>query len=290
MSPAPVTAPPRRYPLSRVALDELARRTGTPLPWGRARPSRAATALGPAPGPASAQAPASADNPVGDLTRLGLLSGGGEVDTDTAEALAVFGRPEVFVDLELAVRGPAGQAEMARLSAWHRHRSGLVTAVTTTGASCELAWWPAARWSAELTRLATPRDVASGAAPAARLRLPFDLLLGSATALREDRPGVAAELLERSRGRVRGPDDAAYDTVAAGDQVRLLHTAERGRLRVIVVGRGRTVGLVSWVLFADGWRELTPALDDGEPMVDVRRVVPADLARAVGRLASGGRS
>ena len=38
------------------------------------------------------------------------------------------------------------------------------------------------------------------------------------------------------------------------------------------------VGVVSWVLVADGWRALTPHRADGAGRVDVRRVEPEDLA------------
>ena len=38
------------------------------------------------------------------------------------------------------------------------------------------------------------------------------------------------------------------------------------------------VGVVSWVLLADGWHSITPRHDDDGPRVVVRRVDPADLA------------
>ena len=61
-----------------------------------------------------------------------------------------------------------------------------------------------------------------------------------------------------------------------------------GRLRVTVAGR-RGVGWVSWVLFADGWRELTPYADHGVPMVRLRSVPPGRLGERVVGLAAGAR-
>jgi hypothetical protein len=38
------------------------------------------------------------------------------------------------------------------------------------------------------------------------------------------------------------------------------------------------VGVVSWVLLADGWRALTPSRGGGSARVAVRKVEPGDLA------------
>ncbi len=122
--------------------------------------------------------------------------------------------------------------------------------------------------------------------------MPYELLLASGPAVREARPGVLAELLERHRGRVLGPDGTALTPASAAEQVVLLHTGERGRLQVRVAGgrrreedgRERRLGLVTWVLFDDGWRELAPAPSAGEPAVVVRAVEPARLGGIVARL------
>jgi len=270
----------RRHPLSLAALTDLAERTGTPLPWAAAQTSWSAHALAP-------QMPAAPAVDPGALTRLGLVSDDDRVDVAAATALAVFAAPEAFVDVELGVRRTAAPGGVARLRSWHRVGSGLVAAVTTAGPDLELAWWPEDRWPAELARLVTPRRLSPGPAPAAPLRLPFELLLGAARAVREDRPAVLAELVGRSGGRVRGPGRAAYDDAGASEQVRLVHSTERGRLRIVVTGRG-ILGLVSWVLFADGWRELAPTREHGEAMVELRPVRPADLGAAVARLLRGG--
>ncbi len=43
-------------------------------------------------------------------------------------------------------------------------------------------------------------------------------------------------------------------------------------------GEATVVGVVSWVLLADGWRALRPHHDGDEPRVEVRAVRPGDLA------------
>jgi hypothetical protein len=289
----PVAPPPRRYPLSPAALEELARLTRLTLPWRpRAEPSPLARALGEV--PPRPLPPAGDDGAVVELTRLGLLSTAGRPDSGLVAALEVFAAPEVFVEIDLAVR--RRERPGARFRGWHRYRHGDVTALSVTGGSTELAWWTDRWWPHELTHLVTPPpcpDVPAAGAPdsppAAFLRLPYELLLGSAAARREQRPGVLAELLDRHAGAVRGGDGTPYSRVAVEDQLRRLHGAVRGRLLVTVAGAGgrRILGTVSWVLFADGWRELTPAPGAGEPMVDVRAVAPAHLGGRVALLVSG---
>jgi hypothetical protein len=66
-----------------------------------------------------------------------------------------------------------------------------------------------------------------------------------------------------------------------------LHTAVAGRLLATVAARegGRArAGWVSWLLYADGWRELVPARVDGRPVVRVEPVTPLDLGARVAAL------
>jgi hypothetical protein len=228
-----------------------------------------------------------ASTTTGELARSALLSDG-TVHADLAAALAGFADPIAHVDLDLALRHPAGTT---RLNSWHRRHGAGITAVTLAGGSVELAWWPDARWAAELARIVTPSGPTTPAPalprvgpPAAYLRMPYELLLASGPAVRERRAGVLSELLERHRGRVIGHDGTALTPASANEQVVLLHTGERGRLQVSVAGTGRRLGLVTWVLFDDGWRELTPAPYAGEPVVVVRSVEPARLGGIVARL------
>ncbi len=277
-------APVLRFPMSVDALETLARRTGTPLPWhGQDETSHLARKLG----QDAARRPATADDPAGELARSALLTDG-TVHADLVAALAGFADPVAHVDLDLVLRHAAGTS---RLSSWQRRHDSGVTAVTAAGDSVELAWWPGARWPAELARTVTPTRPTTcpsastrGESPAAYLLMPYELLLASGPAVRERRAGVLGELLERHRGRVIGPDGTALTPSSTHEQVVLLHTRERGRLQVRVAGAGRRLGLVTWVLFDDGWRELAPAPYAGEPVVVVRSVEPARLGGIVARL------
>ena len=71
-----------------------------------------------------------------------------------------------------------------------------------------------------------------------------------------------------------------------GQLVRL-HTAGVGRLVATVASRddgGPRVGWVSWLLFADGWRSLTPVRRDGRPTVRLAPATPLDLGAQVAAL------
>ena len=66
-----------------------------------------------------------------------------------------------------------------------------------------------------------------------------------------------------------------------------------GRLLATVVaaresssGLGARAGWVSWLLFADGWRALTPTRVAGRPSVRVDAVEPSRLGAEVARLVS----
>jgi hypothetical protein len=83
------------------------------------------------------------------------------------------------------------------------------------------------------------------------------------------------------------------DLAATHEQLRRLHHGVLARLRAVGSGsrRGRRrVGWTSWLLFGDGWRELTPyaARSPGgvrRAMVRVEPRRPADLAAQVARWA-----
>ena len=279
-----------RYPMSVEALETLARTDRHPAALARpGRGVRMARKLGGTTHPRPATASAAAE-----LARSRLLTDS-SVHAELAAALAGFADPLAHVDLDLALRRPAGTV---RLHSWQRLHTTGVTAVTAAGDTVELAWWPDAHWAAELARTVTPAGPSTRAAaptrrgtPAAYLRLPYELLLASGPAVREARAEVLAELLERHRGRVLGPHDRALTPASAAGQVVLLHTGEQGRLQVRVAGgrrreeerRQRRLGLVTWVLFDDGWRELAPA-PAGEAAVVVRAVEPARLGGTIARL------
>jgi hypothetical protein len=138
-----------------------------------------------------------------------------------------------------------------QLRSWQRLRGRRVTTLSEAGPDrVELACFGADQWNGQLARAATVDPPDTGQPPPRDTEVPFDLLV----------TGDAGRRLRRSAGR----------------------------LRVTVAGR-RGVGWVSWVLYADGWRELTPYVERGVPMVRVRTVGPGDLGPRVTRLATGAR-
>lgn len=250
-APAHATLP-RRLRLSRAATERLAASTGTPLPWEPAVP---------------ATAPAD-----------------GSVDPDVAAALAGFARPEVFVDLTLAL---VRDGRVDQLDAWHRLAGGRVTALAATGEACELAWYDVRWWQPALTALvARPRPDAARPSPRPGLVLPLELLLASGDAHRTGRQDVLAELLARYGGPV-ADERGRLGEAETREELRTLHTGVQGRLQVVVTSaERRTLGLVSWLLFADGWRELEPRRAGGPPLVALASVPPSALGARVARLVS----
>lgn len=159
-----------------------------------------------------------------------------------------------LVDIDVASR-------THRVHARHRLDRGRVTAAT----------------AAALARVVTvPPSHTDVEPPPAALDVPFELLLGSGEAVRLGRDDVLSELMRRFGRRLET------------DHVRRLHTGSVGRMRAVVVGVGpsgaRRVGWVSWSLFADGWRALTPHSSRGVAMVRVHPVEPLRLGVEVARL------
>lgn len=260
----PTLALPRRVVLGREAVEELARRTGTSVPW----PAGPAPA-DPTPGPGQ------------ELTRHGLLDEDG-VLPEVVFAMELLHAPAVLIEVDVAVRRGSSHAQ---LRSWQRWRDGRVASVSTAGGAVELGWWADDLWQPELARtvdVTVPRHPVEP--PADDLRLPHDVLLGAGEALRQDRSDVVAELASR--------------TDCGADQVWRLHTAALGRMRTVVAGAGRSgdrkAGVVSWMLYADGWRALTPYVGsgaaEGVPMVRVHRVPPAQLGVEVAGLVTRVRS
>ena len=268
--PSPVPLLPRRVRLGRGALELLADLGGTPLPWTR---------TGVPPEPAAESAAESG----AELREAGLLGADGAPLAEVADALGVLAAPDVTVDLDLALVEPA-----VHLRSWQRLRRDRVAALSTAGGPVELAWHCDRGWAAELARAVRvhpgPRGrpgrpgVTGRPGPPGELRLPHELLLGTAEARRLGRPDLFATLVA---GR-------------AVDAERLwrLHADCRGRLRVVVAGRGsggaRTAGWLSWVLHDDGWRALTPYVDRAAAgpvaMVRVHPRTPGGLGPAVAAL------
>lgn len=262
---------PRRLTLTLPELRFIAERAGgAPLPFEVVdEPPGAGLGerLGATPVVSDATARARAlerlHEPRASLARRGLL-----VDTVLDEgllgAVGLLAAPEVALDLDVTADG-------ARATAWHRQADGAVaTLATADGLVFELAWFPVERWPEELARAAVlPEDLTTGETVVPdRLDLPFPLLDAASEALRSHRADLLSVLVAEHGGDL--------DLVPV---LTALVRETRGRLRVLVADVATqdtaVVGVLSWVLLADGWRALRP---HGDGRVEVHRVGPDDLA------------
>jgi hypothetical protein len=184
--------------------------------------------------------------------------------------------PELVVDVDLAVR------RGTRLRARHVLCGSTVHTATRDRDTVDVGMLDVRDWRRELCRLCSPPVPDDAPAPPRDgPDLPWQLVLGSGAALAEHRADLRDALLARV-------DDALRE------QVNRLHGTTVGRLRAVGVAPSRRrVGWVSWLLFADGWRALTPYAAPGPagraPMVRLERRRPHDLARDVARWAAGAR-
>jgi len=131
-------------------------------------------------------------------------------------------------------------------------------------------------WRAELGRVCRVPVLADAPPPPeAGPDLPWDLVVGAGAARARHRPDLAAALLARADTPIRG-------------QVDQLLVSAVGRLRAVGMQPSRRrIGVVSWLLFADGWRALTSHLGTGfdgpRAMLRLEPRAPEDLAREVAR-------
>ncbi|MDN4171993.1 hypothetical protein QWY28_03465 [Nocardioides sp. SOB77] len=283
---------PRRVALTLPELRCVAEHAGgAPLPFDVHEPapageggleSRLGRSRGSAEDEARAAAMAALHEPVGSLTRRGLLADG-VPDEGLAGAVGLLAVPDVALDLDVAVRTGGGPL---RARAWHRQAGGAVaTLATIDGVAFELAWFPAAHWPTELARVAVlPEDHESGGSSVpAHVDLPYELADAAAEAVRSSRPDLLAVLAAQEGATVRGGDGTPYDVADVLDLLAGLSGEAQGRLRALVAdtsGEETTVvGVVSWVLLADGWHALRPYRErgTGSARVEVRRVEPAEL-------------
>lgn len=278
---------PRRVQLSRGAVERVAELTGTPLPWSRGRePTATERALGP-----QSLTPPDGVDPEPELRGLGLLNAEGDLFPELPAALAAFGSPEVLVEIDVSLRRSSATREHAQVHSWHRLRGDRITTISTAGGTVELGWFDADRWQRELARAVTLGPPKTDAAsPAPLICLPHELLLGSGEAIRLGRDDVLAELLRRHGGGV-SVDALDVGVALVAEQLWLLHTSALGRMRTVVSGPGaggsHRIGWVSWSLFPDGWRALTPYTRDGVALVRVHPVEPLRLGVEVARLVTG---
>jgi len=275
---------PRRVALTLPELRLAAQRAGNaPLPFDMAEPrpgaleDRMGQSRGSVEDAAYLAALDSMHEPLDSLTRRGLIADD-VLDAGLAGAVGLLATPSVALDLDVRVGD-------VQAKAWHREAAGAVaTLATVDGLVFELAWFDTPQWPAELARVAVvPEDATIGeSAVPAQLDLPFDLASAASEAVRTGRSDLLPVLVAQHSGRVLDGDGAP---MRDSDVQSLLvggYAESRGRMRALVTdvasGAATVVGVVSWVLLADGWRALRPHHAADEPRVEIRRVEPADLA------------
>ncbi len=183
--------------------------------------------------------------------------------------------PDVTCVVDVSVRRDESHGGWVQVRSRQELHGGLVTAVTSAGARAEVAWWGVDEWAGRLGRLADVPVPEGPAPPEPEVEVPLDVLLGAGEALRTQRPDVLDELVRRA---------APTDPTALREQLVRLHTAVVGRLLAVVAARdggAARAGWVSWLLFADGWRALTPRRRHGGPVVRLTAAGPLDLGRQV---------
>jgi hypothetical protein len=179
--------------------------------------------------------------------------------------------------VDVSVRRDASSTGWVQVHSSQALRGGLVAAVTRAGDRAEAAVWPVEAWASRLSELAdVPVPEAPPHPPDREMEVPLDVLLGAGEALRTRRPDVLDELVRRA---------PQADPTRLREQLVRLHTAVVGRLLAVVAAEGAggaRAGWVSWLLFGDGWRSLTPVRRDGVPAVLLSPVRPSDLGAQVG--------
>ncbi len=292
-NPTPTRAPlgvldplPRRLALTLAELQHIARAAGgAPLPFDVADPGPAHTLdsrLGPSRGAAENSAYLAArdslHDPMESLIRRGLGTREGKVDAGLTGAVGLLATPEHALEIDASVHG-------VQVKAWHRQAGDAVaTLATVDGLVFELAWFGVEQWAGELTRVASlPEEhrVLPSAVPD-RLIVPFELLDSVGEAITTHRPDLVPVLIGQRTAQVRTADrvlgEAEATRALAG-----VHREALGRLRVLAArvraDDTRTVGVVSWVLLADGWHSLRATAEtSGEPpTVEISVVRPEDL-------------
>ncbi|GAA3528974.1 hypothetical protein [Nocardioides daeguensis] len=282
-----LAAAPRRIGLTLAELQHAARLAGdAPLPFEVSAPSTAdamQARLGQSPATLDDQAfRAVVDalhDPADSLERRGLTVDG-VLDAGLAGAIGLLASPRLALDADVAMGG-------AQAKVWHRQDGDAVASLATVdGIVHEIGWFGTDAWAAELARVAAVSaevTLARSAVPS-YVDLPFELADAAAEASGSGRGDLLPVLAARHHGAVRGPDGALDDPSAVALLAALAGEA-RGRLRALVADvsgpRVDTVGVVSWTLLADGWRALRPHHEEGVLRLELRSVVPDELAAVV---------
>lgn len=226
-----------------------------------------------------ADALASLHDPVESLTRRGLIGADG-VDAGVLGAIGLLATPDLGLDIDVTAAG-------IRAKSWHRQAGGAVaTLATVDGIVFELAWFGTESWPDDLGRVAgIPEDVPlSASALPEVVNLPYELVDAAGEALRTHRLDVLPVLVAQHSGRVLDADARPLRDQEVLELLQALHSEGQGRIRAMladVAADATTVGVVSWLLLADGWHSLRPHSDGDEHRVEVRRVEPSDFASAI---------
>jgi hypothetical protein len=183
--------------------------------------------------------------------------------------------PEVTCVVDVSVRRGERHPGWVQVHSRQALRGEVVAAVTTAGDRAEAAAWPVEEWAARLSRMVDVPVPVAPPPPDREVEVPLDVLLGAGEALRTQRPDVLDELVRRA---------AAADPATLREQLVRLHTAVVGRLLAVVAATdadAARAGWVSWLLFGNGWRSLTPVRRDGRAVVALSPVRPHDLGAQV---------
>ncbi len=277
---------PRRLALTLAELQYLAARAGdAPLPFDVSAPSTASSLdsrLGQSRTSAEDQAYldalAALNEPGDSLAKRGLVSEDGGADAGVLGAIGLLAKPTLAVDLDVTAGG-------IRAKAWHRQSGPAVATLSTNdGIVFELAWFDSAQWPEELARVATcPEDVELDTSQLPDVvDLPYELLDGCGEAIRTQRTDLLPVIVAAHAGQVLDGAGRPIADATVGPLVSALVAETQGRLRGLaadVAAEGMPiVGVVSWLLLADGWRSLRAHQVGTERRVEVRRVEPSDLA------------
>lgn len=234
---------------------------------------------------------------VDELLAASGLVAGDEPTEEGRAVLTVWHNAVLAVELEMLFALRRGRA---RVRAWHRNLDDWVVCLSTgDGRTFELAWLSAEDWWLELgraswvePRLLRPTEEAEPLPDV--VETPWELLLATGEAVQRNRHELLDQMVADYTGTTSaGEADDALVPAADADVRRWheqLEAASRGRLHAAVMGRsgrGRPgAGVLEWVLFADGWRSLTPFRRDGWNMVRIERQGPVDLPRELAVLAA----
>lgn len=274
---------PRRVALTLPELLHVAAAAGgAPLPFtvATADPSPLADRLGSlAADEDAAYASTLARLPAADesLARRGLLVDDA-VNAGLLGAVGLLATPRFALDLTVVAGG-------VQAAGWHRQAGDAVAALSTAdGIVFELAWCPTWAWADELSRVAViPEDLPlSPSRVPGFVDLPHELADAGAEAVRSQRSDLLPVLAAHHRGRVTDETGDPLTDLEVGTALTALAGEAQGRLRALVADvsgpSSTTVGAVAWTLVADGWRSLRPHSVDDRLHVEVRRVIPEDLA------------